>query len=109
MAVEIAKLAAAPDLPTLFYCFADNVMFPAIQGFAAAGLRVPDDVSLIGSDNLYWGKVATPPFTTVDLKERLFAEKVLEAVFHLQAGDPPYQLAVPVELVPRGTVKRLAP
>lgn len=108
MAAEIRGKAGMPNLPSLFYCFADNVMFPAIQGFAAAGLKVPDDVSLIGTDNLYWGKVATPPFTTVDLKERLFAEKVLEAIFHLQAGDPPYQLAVPVELLSRGTVKRLA-
>lgn len=93
-------------LPSMFYCFADNIMFPVIRGFAANGLKIPDDVSLIGTDNLYWGKFNQPAFTTVDLCEELFAEKLIEAIKHSTAGKPAYQLAVPVRLVERETLRR---
>jgi LacI family transcriptional regulator len=108
MAEKIKEFSKENNLPSLFYCFADNVMFPAIKGFAANGIRVPDDVSLIGTDNLYWGKIATPSFTTVDLNEELFADKTLEAIKHAKKGDAPYELAAPVKLLPRETVKNMA-
>ena len=92
------------ELPSFFYCFADNIMFSAIRGFVANGLKIPDDVSLIGADNLYWGKFNQPAFTTVDLCEELFAEKLIEAIKHVNEGKPAYQLAVPVRLLKRETV-----
>lgn len=107
MTKEISQLSQAKKLPTLFYCFADNIMFPAIKGLSENKLRVPDDVSLIGTDNLYWGKFATPAFTTVDLNEGMFADKLIEAIIHVAGGGQPYQLAVPVKLLERETVKQL--
>lgn len=104
----VKEHAACGNLPGLFYCFADNIMFPAIRGFTANGLKIPGDVSLIGTDNLYWGKFNQPAFTTVDLCEELFAEKLIEAVKHVNAGKPPYQLAVPVRLLKRETVKDIS-
>lgn len=104
----IEKMASSPEkLPSLFYCFADNLLFPALKGFSRAGFKVPDDISLIGTDNLYWGSVATPAFTTVDLREELFAEKLILAIKDTRAETEPYQLAVPVKLIARETVKRI--
>jgi len=107
METETVRLAEAAkaELPSLFYCFADNVMYPVMRGLAAIELQVPDDVSLIGTDNLYWGRYSIPALTTVDLCEEFFAEKLLEAVAHVKTGGEPYQLAVPVRLMPRETVK----
>lgn len=96
--------ACDKKLASLFYCFADNIMFPVIRGFAANGLNIPEDVSLIGADNLYWGKFNQPAFTTVDLCEELFAEKLIEAIKYTIDGKPAYQLAVPVRLLKRETV-----
>ena len=104
MIVQLTQLAAKEELPAFFYCFADNIMFPAIQAFTANGLKVPDNISLIGADNLYWGKYANPAFTTVDLSEELFADKVIEAIAHATANIAPYDLAVPVQLIERATV-----
>ena len=108
-AEKIARLAAGKKrLPSLFYCFADNIVFPAIRGLAQAGLRVPDDVSLIGTDNLYWGAHATPAFTTVDLLEDIFAKRLVEAVKDAVAGESQYSIASPVRLIARETVRRLS-
>lgn len=103
---EVSQLSKNGNLATLFYCFADNLMFPVIKAFAQNKLRVPDNVSLIGTDNLYWGQYATPAFTTVDLNEEMFADKLIEAVRHVVNGGEPYQLAVPVKLIERETVLR---
>ena len=103
---KIAKFAKKGDLPSFFYCFADNLMFPMIRGLALAGQKVPEDVSLMGTDNLYWGKLTYPAFTTVDLCEELFAEKLAEGIKYLKEGEgEPYSLAVPVLLIERETVK----
>jgi LacI family transcriptional regulator, galactose operon repressor len=102
----VKKHSKNKKLPSIFYCFADNIMFPVIRGFVANGLNIPNDVSLIGTDNLYWGKFNQPAFTTVDLCEELFAEKLIEAIKHTIDGKPAYQLAVPVRLLKRETVSR---
>jgi len=107
MLVQLTALITGATLPAFFYCFADNIMFPAIQLFAANGFKIPDDISLIGADNLYWGKYANPAFTTVDLSEELFADKVIEAIGHTNGKVPPYDLTVPVRLIERATVARV--
>ncbi len=104
----VRKNSQKKVMPSLFYCFSDNIMFPAIRGFAANGLSIPGDISLIGTDNLYWGRYNQPAFTTVDLCEELFAEKLIEAIRHTLDSKPPYQLAVPVRLIPRETVKKIS-
>lgn len=106
-AEKIARLAASRKRPGLFYCFADNIMFPAVRGFSKAGLKIPDDVSLIGADNLYWGAHAFPAFTTVDLLESLFADRLAEAIRDAVAGEKPYSVASPVRLIARETVRNL--
>jgi LacI family transcriptional regulator, galactose operon repressor len=104
---QLTKLAAMPGLPQFFYCFADNIMFPALRAFAVNNLKVPDDISLVGADNLYWGRYSQPAFTTVDLSEELFADKVIDAIAHAINNTPPYELKVPVKLIERETVRGL--
>lgn len=93
--------------PTFFYCFADNLVFPLLRACAACGVRVPDDLSIMGTDNLYWGKISSPAFSTIDLQEEVFAERLIMALEEMSKGYTPYQLAVPVRLLPRETVKKL--
>jgi LacI family transcriptional regulator len=104
---QLTKLAATSALPSFFYCFADNIMFPALRAFTANNLKVPDDISLVGADNLYWGRYSQPAFTTVDLSEELFADKVIDAIAHVINNTPVYELKVPVKLIKRETVSKM--
>ena len=94
-------------MPTFIYCFADNIMFPTIKTFAKMGLNIPDDISIMGTDNLYWGAMNTPPFSTIDLCEEPFAEHLINAITHIYKNSQIYQLSVPVKIIERGTVKKL--
>ncbi|MGC5224940.1 LacI family DNA-binding transcriptional regulator [Micromonospora sp. DT81.3] len=47
-----AALFSGTEMPTAVFCFNDQIAMGVYQGAAARGLRVPDDVSIVGVDDL---------------------------------------------------------
>ena len=60
-------LSAQPrPLPfTAFFCAADNVAIGVMAALAEAGIKVPEDVSVLGFDNVESGKRQNPPLSTI--------------------------------------------
>jgi hypothetical protein len=58
-------LLALPDPPTAIFAFNDDVAIGAIQAARARGLRVPDDLSVVGFDDVEHAVIVTPALTTV--------------------------------------------
>ena len=54
-----------PDLTAVF-CASDEMALGAISLLYDLGLRVPDDISVIGFDNLKIGRMSIPKLTTVE-------------------------------------------
>jgi LacI family transcriptional regulator len=54
-----------PDRPTAIFAASDSVALGVLQAAHEVGLRVPDDLSVIGFDDSYAAVNATPPLTTV--------------------------------------------
>ena len=54
-----------PDPPTAIFAFNDNHAIGAIRAARARGLRVPDDLSIVGFDDVEHATVVTPALTTV--------------------------------------------
>ncbi len=84
-------LARHPDLDGLFVA-SDLMALGALKALAAAGRRVPDDVALVGYDNLGVAERAEPPLTTVhnpivEMAERA-AGMLLEQIEQGGAGQP---------------------
>jgi len=92
--------------PTFLFCFADNLLFRVYRELRLMNLDVPKDISLAGVDDLIWGRLTYPSFSTVNLCEEMFAEKVLDAIQHTMDGKDPYHLKVPGKLVPRETTSK---
>lgn len=55
-----------PQRPTGCVCINDLTALGAIQGFFALGMKVPQDVSIIGFDNIPYGEMSFPKLTTID-------------------------------------------
>ena len=53
------------DPPTAVFAFNDNLAIGVIQAARARGLRVPEDVSVVGFDDLEYATIVTPPLTTI--------------------------------------------
>jgi LacI family transcriptional regulator, repressor for deo operon, udp, cdd, tsx, nupC, and nupG len=63
----MASLLARPKRPTAVFCANDEIAIGAIRTIKAAGLRVPQDVSVVGFDDQHISSIYDPPLTTVHL------------------------------------------
>jgi len=54
-----------PDPPTAIFAFNDNLAIGAVQAAQARGLRVPEDLSVVGFDDVEPATIVTPALTTV--------------------------------------------
>lgn len=109
-----ADLVAGPDRPTAVVCFSDLMAAHVVRAAQAAGLTVPDDLSVVGFDDSVHAHTVRPALTTVrqdfTAKGRLAAQALTEAIARTRdAADGPRDahapvvLHIPVELVVRGS------
>jgi LacI family transcriptional regulator len=59
------ELLALDTRPTAIFTSADTAAFGAIRAVRAAGLRVPEDISIVGFDDIPEASLVAPPLTTV--------------------------------------------
>ncbi|WNQ14294.1 LacI family DNA-binding transcriptional regulator [Paenibacillus aurantius] len=71
------------DWPTALFCECDYMAISAMKTLYEAGLRVPDDISVVGFDNIQEAMIVTPELTTVHVEKLKIAEL---AVAKLMAG-----------------------
>jgi LacI family transcriptional regulator len=103
----VAHLLALPHPPTAIFAASDNFAFNIIEELRMRGLGVPDDIAVIGFDDIELAAEMTPPLTTVripliEMGQRA-ADLLLETVKAGHDETHPHMDVVPVELVRRGT------
>jgi DNA-binding LacI/PurR family transcriptional regulator len=72
---------------TAAFAFNDTLALGAMHRLQEVGLRVPDDVSIIGFDDIDDGEYSMPTLTTVDGGRRRLAERAVE-VLQARIADP---------------------
>ncbi|HEY0259045.1 MAG TPA: LacI family DNA-binding transcriptional regulator [Lacisediminihabitans sp.] len=90
--------------PDAVFCFNDLVALGAIRVLLAAGLRVPEDVAVVGFDNIEAGKYYTPSLTTVAPDKGAIARLAVERLVARLAGEvdeAPVELWAEHELIVR--------
>ncbi|MBB6672978.1 LacI family DNA-binding transcriptional regulator [Cohnella nanjingensis] len=68
----------ADDLPTAFFCANDPIAYILSNGLNARGIKVPEDVSIVGFDNLESSQFQYPPLTTLDYPREHIAQTAVE-------------------------------
>lgn len=90
--------------PTALLCMTDHLALGASQAARAAGLRVPEDLSLVGFDDSSVALRAQPPLTTVWQDLTAKGRHAGELALRLLSGEPPGPaVRLPTELVIRGS------
>jgi DNA-binding LacI/PurR family transcriptional regulator len=99
-----ALLDAAPDVDGVFAAN-DLMALGAMQAATERGRRVPEDVAVIGFDDIALAAAATPPLTTVRQPMMDMGHALAARLLHYaDTGEPPDPLVLPTEIVVRGTV-----
>jgi DNA-binding LacI/PurR family transcriptional regulator len=103
-------LLRRPDPPTAIMTFNDAAAIGALSAAAALGIRVPEELSIIGFDDIEYAAHATPPLTTVHQPiadvGRLAARTLIEAVVSRERPAP-VRLALDCPLIVRATTGRV--
>ncbi|HGY0816264.1 TPA: substrate-binding domain-containing protein [Vibrio cholerae] len=61
----LRQLLALPEQPTAIFCHNDTMAIGAIQEAKRLGLRVPQDLSVVGFDDIQFAQYCDPPLTTI--------------------------------------------
>ncbi|MGK5629611.1 LacI family DNA-binding transcriptional regulator [Streptomyces sp. URMC 123] len=99
-AVERALAGPGPR-PTAIVCDGDVLAAGACKALRRLGLRVPEDVSVTGFDDLALATAVEPELTTVRLPAEEVGERGMAALLAVLDGRPAPGAALPVELVVR--------
>ena len=101
-------LAAMPaeTRPQAVLCFNDVIAQGVLFGLRRAGLRVPEDVAIVGFDGLLESQWLDVPLTTVRLPADQMCHEALRVLLERISGGqdtPPQQVVVPARLIVGGT------
>jgi DNA-binding LacI/PurR family transcriptional regulator len=110
-ATEIGRVAALsllnrPDRPTAFFAINDMTAVGIYAGIRELGLRVPQDISVVGFDDIHLCRIMNPPMTTV----RQPLEQLMRSAVNLLIGrmegkntEPPANITLVPELMVRAS------
>ncbi|MCV0428228.1 MAG: substrate-binding domain-containing protein, partial [Roseibium sp.] len=109
------KIVAMKDRPTAVFCASDQVAFGLMSTLTSNGLRVPEDISVVGFDDIELSEFYVPALTTIRQDRRALGQKA--AALLLACIDPDHSIAldreapvvVDVELVVRQSAAALTP
>lgn len=102
------QLLALADRPTAIFAANDRSALSVMRTAGDLGLRVPDDLSVVGFDNIPEAALTTPPMTTVDQSLHALGRAAISMLLELIDRDgseslDPLRRTLPTELVVRGT------
>ena len=94
---------AVRDLPDAIVCANDQMAIGVLRTLAAHSIRVPEDIAVVGFDDIYHATLSDPPLTTVRQPTRGIGERACERLIE-RIADP--SLRPEVELLPTELIIR---
>jgi LacI family transcriptional regulator len=103
---QLLKLDPRPDG---VFCYNDPVAAGAIKAVLEAGLRVPEDIAIIGAGNVHYSDLLRVPLSTVDQSSSLIGERAAELLaecMEAKVRPEPKRVLIPPRLVVRDSSRR---
>ena len=102
-------LARTKEMPTAFFADNDVIAIGSMQAIKEYGYQIPEDISVIGFDDVSYGIVSDPPLSTVHVyKQELGARAVRELLSaDGRNSDVKVKIQVCAKFVERGSVREL--
>ena len=97
------QLLAMDSIPTALFCANDEMALGAMFEIKKAGLKIPDDISIVGFDNMCYGEISDPPLTTVEQPAERIGERSMERLLSIIEGHDQQQNN---EFLPHSLIKR---
>jgi LacI family repressor for deo operon, udp, cdd, tsx, nupC, and nupG len=86
-AAAMADLLALPEPPDAVFCYNDLLALGALRTILSRGLRVPEDIALVGFDDIEDGRYSTPSLTTISPDKNQIAKNAVQLLAKRLDGD----------------------
>lgn len=98
------RMLGHPRPPTAVFCANDIQAIGAMMECHEAGLRVPEDISIVGFDDLPIAQCTTPQLTTVRVPAHEMGRRAAESLIaSIESGGPIGRIELPTDLIVRST------
>jgi DNA-binding LacI/PurR family transcriptional regulator len=107
----LARLDRDQDLPTAFFVDNDRISFGVMRALTERGFKIPDDISIIGFDNLQFSQASSPPLTTMHVYKKEMGQAAVTRLLQMIAegeSEGKLKMASCTTLIERKSVKRLS-
>ena len=95
--------------PTAWFCAGDRIAVAAMNWLTHNGVKIPDDVSVIGFDDIPIAEMVFPKLTTIHVNRKLMGKLAVDSLVDMgREGSEVYNISLPVALVERDSVKDIS-
>ncbi|EGT3615979.1 LacI family DNA-binding transcriptional regulator [Clostridium perfringens] len=103
------KVLKEKNLPTAFFIASDPMAIGAYKAIFEAGLRIPDDISIVGFDDICTAKFLTPSLTTIRVYTEYMGNVAVDTLLErMRTGrEMSKKIVLPVKLIERESCKKL--
>ncbi|CAM0553412.1 HTH-type transcriptional repressor CytR [Vreelandella titanicae] len=102
-------LMALAERPSAIFCESDEMAIGAISRIKEAGLRVPEDISVAGFDDIAFASYSDPPLTTIAQPAEAFGREAVAMLIEVLEGRQVDNLVLPYTLVSRASTATCRP
>ena len=103
----VKTLLTNQNRPSALLCATDILAIGAIQGAKKARLSVPDDVSVVGIDDIFLSRYIEPKLTTVSVNKEEMGVYAMDLLYKKLKGKTPESILLPMNLVVRDSVEKI--
>ncbi len=103
------KALKEKEVPTAFFVASDPMAIGAYKAIFEAGLKIPDDISIIGFDDIYTAQFLAPSLTTVRVYKDIMGEIAVETLLDRikQKRDLGRKIVLPTKLIKRESCRKI--
>ena len=103
--IEAKKLLKKNKKIDAIFCTSDEIAMGSYQAIKEAGLKIPNDISIIGFDNSRISELVKPKLTTVQLPYSEMTQKAIKHIIDPQKFNDHFNILVESPLIKRESVK----
>lgn len=105
------EILASPEPPTAIFAASDLMGMVALNAIYKKGMRVPDDIAVIGISNIDMAKYSNPPLSTIDVPTREMGAIAGELLLYRLKGNKslPRRIYLPTRLIARESTEKETP
>ncbi|HOK03731.1 MAG TPA: LacI family DNA-binding transcriptional regulator [Victivallales bacterium] len=91
----------SPYSPTAIFAYDDMIAINLIKTLKNMGVKVPDDISIVGFDNISFGEMIDPPLTTVAIDGAALGKNAVETIFSKIENQQGFESIHELKLIPK--------